>query len=190
METCRLHGVDPPTWLADVLPRIATTRPSDYADLLPRRWAELRKIAQRRELKAASGPSAAGTRGRGRVGVHGCGDDDREPGHSRDVSAGPRGGWGARRREFSPADRYGDRETCAGSVDHGADAVGARLEGRGPLGPTRIRDLEPVVLQGPTVREDQPCRAPIGRDPGTDDADVHEEPSPPLPGASRSKPCS
>lgn len=42
VETCRLHGVDPPTWLADVLPRIATTRPSEYGDLLPYRWAELR----------------------------------------------------------------------------------------------------------------------------------------------------
>lgn len=45
VETCRLHRVDPPTWLADVLPRIATTRPSEYADLLPRRWAELRKMS-------------------------------------------------------------------------------------------------------------------------------------------------
>jgi transposase/uncharacterized coiled-coil protein SlyX len=45
VETCRLHGVDPPTWLADVLPRIATTRPSDYGDLLPKRWAELREMA-------------------------------------------------------------------------------------------------------------------------------------------------
>ena len=44
VETSRLHGVDPPTWLADVLPRIATTRPSDYPDLLPRRWAELRQM--------------------------------------------------------------------------------------------------------------------------------------------------
>lgn len=43
VETCRLHRVDPPTWLADVLPRIATTRPSDYGDLLPHRWAELRR---------------------------------------------------------------------------------------------------------------------------------------------------
>jgi transposase len=43
VETCRLHGVDPPTWLADVLPRIATTRPSEYDDLLPHRWAELRR---------------------------------------------------------------------------------------------------------------------------------------------------
>ena len=45
VETCRLHGVDPPTWLADVLPRIATIRPSEYADLLPKRWAELRKMS-------------------------------------------------------------------------------------------------------------------------------------------------
>ena len=45
VETCRLHGVDPPTWLADVLPRIATTRPSEYADLLPKRWAELRMMS-------------------------------------------------------------------------------------------------------------------------------------------------
>lgn len=44
VETCRLHGVDPPTWLADVLPRIATTRPSEYPDLLPQRWAELRRV--------------------------------------------------------------------------------------------------------------------------------------------------
>lgn len=46
VETCRLHGVDPPTWLADVLPRIATTRPSQYGDLLPPRWAELRRSAR------------------------------------------------------------------------------------------------------------------------------------------------
>lgn len=39
VETCRLHKVDPPTWLADVLPRIAVTRPSDYATLLPAQWA-------------------------------------------------------------------------------------------------------------------------------------------------------
>lgn len=45
VETCRLHGVDPPAWLADVLPRIATTKPSDYPDLLPARWAELRRIS-------------------------------------------------------------------------------------------------------------------------------------------------
>lgn len=43
VETCRLHGVDPPTWLADVLPRISTTKPSQYGDLLPHRWAELRR---------------------------------------------------------------------------------------------------------------------------------------------------
>ena len=43
VETCRLHGVDPPTWLADVLPRIAAARPSDYPDLLPQRWKELRQ---------------------------------------------------------------------------------------------------------------------------------------------------
>lgn len=43
VETCRLHGVDPPTWLADVLPRIATTRPSAYGDLLPHRWVEHRR---------------------------------------------------------------------------------------------------------------------------------------------------
>lgn len=43
VETCRLHGVDAPTWLADVCPRIATTRPSDDADLLPQWWARLRQ---------------------------------------------------------------------------------------------------------------------------------------------------
>lgn len=45
VQTCRIHGVDPPTWLADVLPRIATIRPSQYGDLLPHRWAELRRRA-------------------------------------------------------------------------------------------------------------------------------------------------
>jgi hypothetical protein len=44
VETCRLQGVDPPTWLADILPLIATTRPSDYPDLLPKRWGELRRM--------------------------------------------------------------------------------------------------------------------------------------------------
>lgn len=39
VETCRLHNVDPPTWMADVLPKIAITRPSDYASLLPAQWA-------------------------------------------------------------------------------------------------------------------------------------------------------
>jgi transposase len=43
--TCRQHKVDPIAWLSDVLPRIRTTRPSQYSDLLPmnwnRRWEEL-----------------------------------------------------------------------------------------------------------------------------------------------------
>ena len=43
VETCRLHKVDAPTWLADVLPRIAVTKPSDYASLLPAKWAAERK---------------------------------------------------------------------------------------------------------------------------------------------------
>ena len=36
--TCEQHGIDPEAWLADVLPRIRTTRPSQYAALLPQHW--------------------------------------------------------------------------------------------------------------------------------------------------------
>jgi hypothetical protein len=48
VETCRLHGVDVQTWLADVLPKIARTRPSEYEQLLPQNW-----IAARRAEAAA-----------------------------------------------------------------------------------------------------------------------------------------
>lgn len=43
--TCKQHGVDPVAWLTDVLPRIATTRPAQYGDLLPHRWRDMRKAA-------------------------------------------------------------------------------------------------------------------------------------------------
>jgi hypothetical protein len=36
--TCRQHKVDPHAWLTYVLPRILTTRPSDYDRLLPMNW--------------------------------------------------------------------------------------------------------------------------------------------------------
>jgi transposase len=36
--TCKLHGIDPETWLTDVLNRIAHTPKEKLADLLPQYW--------------------------------------------------------------------------------------------------------------------------------------------------------
>ena len=36
--TCRLHGIDPYTWLVDVLQRISTHPARDVAQLTPRLW--------------------------------------------------------------------------------------------------------------------------------------------------------
>lgn len=44
VATCELHGVDPQEWLADVLPRIDTTRKSQLVDLLPMNWAATRQV--------------------------------------------------------------------------------------------------------------------------------------------------
>lgn len=43
VATCELHGVDPQEWLADVLPRIDTTRKSQLVDLLPMNWVAARE---------------------------------------------------------------------------------------------------------------------------------------------------
>ena len=43
VATCELHHVDPQEWLADVLPRIETTRKSQLVDLLPMNWAAARQ---------------------------------------------------------------------------------------------------------------------------------------------------
>jgi len=40
LATCRAHGVDPYTYLVDVLQRINLTPASEVADLIPRRWAQ------------------------------------------------------------------------------------------------------------------------------------------------------
>ena len=39
--TCRLHGIDPYTYLVDVLQRISDLPDSRVAELTPRRWKEL-----------------------------------------------------------------------------------------------------------------------------------------------------
>lgn len=38
ISTCRLHDVDPYTYLVDVLQRISHHRASEVIDLTPRRW--------------------------------------------------------------------------------------------------------------------------------------------------------
>lgn len=45
VRTCMQHDVDPLAWLTYVLPRIATTRPSRYADLLPMNWKQAQAAA-------------------------------------------------------------------------------------------------------------------------------------------------
>jgi hypothetical protein len=41
LVTCRLHGIDPYTYFADVPQRVSVTKALDVADLTPRRWKEL-----------------------------------------------------------------------------------------------------------------------------------------------------
>ncbi|MEQ9208216.1 MAG: transposase domain-containing protein, partial [Alphaproteobacteria bacterium] len=38
MATCRLHGVNPEAYLADVLMRVGTHPASEIGELLPHRW--------------------------------------------------------------------------------------------------------------------------------------------------------
>jgi transposase len=45
IQTCKLNGVDPQAWLADVLARIAEHKVSDLAALLPWNWKSARSIA-------------------------------------------------------------------------------------------------------------------------------------------------
>ncbi len=40
VSTCRMHGVNPYTWLVDVLQRITTHPARDVAQLTPRLWKE------------------------------------------------------------------------------------------------------------------------------------------------------
>jgi transposase len=42
VATCKLHGVDPEAYIADVLERISTTHVSRIADLFPHNWAKAR----------------------------------------------------------------------------------------------------------------------------------------------------
>ncbi|NUN48681.1 MAG: IS66 family transposase [Candidatus Brocadiae bacterium] len=42
VSTCKLHGVDPEAYLADVLMRVATTPARNIADLFPLNWAKAR----------------------------------------------------------------------------------------------------------------------------------------------------
>ena len=43
IQTCRLNEIDPPAWLADVLPRIADHKATDLAALLPWNWRRARR---------------------------------------------------------------------------------------------------------------------------------------------------
>ena len=40
VSTCRLHGIDPYTWLVDVLKRVSTHLARDVAQLTPRLWKD------------------------------------------------------------------------------------------------------------------------------------------------------
>lgn len=53
VHTCKQHNVDAEAWLADVLPRVRNTRPSQYAALLPTRWQADREAE--RSVVARSG---------------------------------------------------------------------------------------------------------------------------------------
>lgn len=58
--TCKQHKVNPEAWFADVLPRVRTTRPSHYADLLPTHWRPPAvRDAQTSQAAPAPGESAA-----------------------------------------------------------------------------------------------------------------------------------
>jgi transposase len=48
IETCKLNGIDPQTWLADVLSRLVNLWPNDRLDeLMPWNWAKTREQVQR-----------------------------------------------------------------------------------------------------------------------------------------------
>ena len=63
VSTCRLHGIDPYTWLVDVLQRILTHPDREVAQLTPRLWkdhfadnpmtSDVSKAVPAKELKAA-----------------------------------------------------------------------------------------------------------------------------------------
>ena len=40
VSTCRLHGIDPYTWLVDVLQRVSTHPAREVAQLTPRLWTD------------------------------------------------------------------------------------------------------------------------------------------------------
>ena len=46
IETCRMNGIDPRTWLADVLRRLPGHTASRIADLLPWNWKKPAALAQ------------------------------------------------------------------------------------------------------------------------------------------------
>jgi hypothetical protein len=46
VENCRLHGIDPLAYLADVMPRLVDRGEQDeVSDLLPRQWKAARSAA-------------------------------------------------------------------------------------------------------------------------------------------------
>jgi transposase len=60
LGSCRLAGVDPRAYLADVLPRLTgRIRLVDLPSLLPSRWAAQRATAASVPVAAAAGPGAA-----------------------------------------------------------------------------------------------------------------------------------
>jgi hypothetical protein len=40
MAACKIHGVNPTEWLADVLVRLPSTKPSEYHTLFPSNWTK------------------------------------------------------------------------------------------------------------------------------------------------------
>ena len=61
--TCRLHGIDPYTWLVDVLQRVSTLPAQDVTQLTPRLWkdhfADNPMASDVRRAVAAKVPQAA-----------------------------------------------------------------------------------------------------------------------------------
>ena len=63
VSTCRLHGIDPYTWLVDVLQRVSTHPDREVAQLTPRLWkdhfadnpmtSDVSKAVSEKEPKAA-----------------------------------------------------------------------------------------------------------------------------------------
>jgi hypothetical protein len=45
IENCRLHDVEPYTYLKDVLERLPTTTNQQVAELTPQRWKQARQAA-------------------------------------------------------------------------------------------------------------------------------------------------